>query len=153
MQNESTERRSGDERRTTFATGSVRCEKVAGEKSKFPLRYDLLLANTVAMRRLAETYGEGSGKYGDDNWRKGIPEKSTINHSIAHLIEHLEGDKSEDHIAHAAWGLITLMWTQQNRPELLDLSEIVQRDPSILKKLKEVNALIEAALTQSTQPA
>ena len=111
-----------------FATGAIRGTDVAGgESTSFPLRFDLLFSNTDAMRRLAMTYGEGAEKYGDDNWREGIPEKSCINHCLAHLQQHLEGDRSEDHLAHAVWNLLTLIWDQENKPELLDLSATTQK--------------------------
>lgn len=105
-----------------FDTGAIRGIGVAGDRvDSFPLRFDLLMSNISFLERMARTYGEGSIKYGDDNWKQGIPEKSLINHAMAHLIQHLRGDKSEDHLAHLAWNIITLMWMQENRPEMLNL--------------------------------
>jgi hypothetical protein len=115
------------EKHTTFATGAKRCENVAGQTSPFPMRYDLLFSNTDFLKRMAATYGEGGAKYGDDNWRNGMPEKSIFNHALAHLVQHLEGDTTEDHLAHATWNLITLMWVQVNKPELMDLTALTAK--------------------------
>lgn len=109
--------------RIQFEGGAVRCNGVAGDVPDcFPLRFDLIRTNDAAIRRLARTYGEGSLKYGDANWKNGIPESNLLNHMDAHIQQHLKGDMSEDHLAHAAWNLLTLMWMQENRPELMDLS-------------------------------
>ncbi len=106
---------------TEFATGAVRSAGCAGEEGyQFPLRFDLLFSNGEALRRLAATFGEGFAKYGADNWKKGIPESNLLNHAIAHLALYCERDTTEDHLAHATWNLLTLMWQQRNKPELLD---------------------------------
>ena len=88
-----------------FLTGAKRQKGVAG--SNKPCRYDLI--TPVGLRRLAETYGEGALKYGDRNWEKGIPNDNLLNHLIAHINQYMAGDRSEDHLAHAAWGLFALM--------------------------------------------
>jgi hypothetical protein len=109
-----------DSNLVTFNTGAVRDVNVAGSKSsKFPARYDLI--SPIGLKRLAETYGEGSLKYTDHNWRNGMPFSSTLNHAIAHLYEFLKGDKSEDHLAHAAWGLFSIMHFEETFPEGNDL--------------------------------
>lgn len=108
------------EPRTVFDTGAVRSVVVAGDgEGRHPARYDLISA--VALRRVAETYGEGAAKYGDNNWRRGMNASVLVNHAMAHLVALLEGDTSEDHAAHAAWNLFALMEFQVNRPELIDL--------------------------------
>jgi len=106
----------------TAPTGAVR-SKLHPQDGKFPIRFDLLLANTVAMRRLAETFGEGAEKYGDNNWQKGFDESVMLSHMGDHIRRHLEGDTTEDHLAHACWNLMALMWFQEKRPELMDLSK------------------------------
>jgi hypothetical protein len=111
-----------------FAGGAIRSAHVAGGAGEeFPPRFDLLFSNLPAMERLAKAYGEGAVKYGDPNWRQGIPEKSLVNHAMAHLHAHLAGDTSEDHLAHLTWNFLTLIWVQENRPELLDLSALAQQ--------------------------
>lgn len=87
------------------------------------VRYDLI--SPIAMRRIAETYAEGSIKYGDRNWEKGLPFSNILNHVLAHIYEYMDGasldDDAEDNLAHAAWGLIALMHYEREHPECNDL--------------------------------
>ncbi len=106
--------------RQKFPTGAVRDKNVAGNKLvSHPARFDLI--SPIGLRRLAATYGEGAQKYGDHNWRKGMPISSTLNHAIAHIYEYLTGDQSEDHLAHAAWGLFAVMHFEETKPKMQDL--------------------------------
>jgi hypothetical protein len=103
-----------------FDTGAVRDKNVAGSKdAPYPSRFDLV--SPIALQRVAQTYGEGAAKYDDHNWRKGMPFSSTLNHALAHIIAYMGGDKSEDHLAHAAWNLFALMHFEATRPEMNDL--------------------------------
>lgn len=96
-----------------FGTGAVR------DSDADNTRYDLIPPQP--MRRLAETYAEGAMKYSDHNWLKGMPYSVTINHVLRHINLWLEGDSSEDHLAHAAWGLFAIMtFDAMQRPELDD---------------------------------
>lgn len=83
------------------------------------VRYDLI--SPIGLRRIAETYAEGSQKYGDHNWLKGMPASDLLNHALAHLNDFKRGDTSEDHLAHAAWNLIAMMHFQETRPDMMDL--------------------------------
>ena len=94
-----------------FDSGAVRAPSVAGEGG-IPLRYDLIPEGPL--KRLAATYGEGALKYSDNNWKKGIPEGNLFNHLMAHLLEYRAGDRSEDHLAHAAWGIFSLMYFEDH---------------------------------------
>lgn len=98
-----------------FATGAVRSNTVAGQKT-FPLRFALI--SPIGLRRLAETYGEGAAKYGDRNWEKGIPVSNLLDHAMAHINEYNNGDRSEDHLAHAAWGLFAVMHMEEKMPSM-----------------------------------
>ncbi len=87
-----------------WPSGAVREGGVAGSLSA---RYDLI--SPTGLRRLAETYGEGAQKYGDRNWERGMDAGGLLNHALAHIVSYLSGDRSEDHMAHAAWGLFAVM--------------------------------------------
>ena len=76
------------------------------------------LISPIALLRLATTYREGSNKYGDYNWTKGFPPGECLNHALRHIFYYLAGDRSEDHLAHAAWNLFTVMHFEQTNPEL-----------------------------------
>lgn len=77
--------------------------EAGGKQSKVPYRCDLLPPRaTLAVSRVLE---EGSRKYGDDNWRL-IAVRDHINHALSHLFAHLAGDRSDDHLEHAACRLL-----------------------------------------------
>ncbi len=98
--------------RVVYASGAQR----SSDAEKY--RYDLV--SPIGMRRLAETYAEGARKYGASNWLKGFPMSSLSNHVFKHLFQWVARDKSEDHLAHAAWGLMALMHFEETRPDLDD---------------------------------
>jgi Domain of unknown function (DUF5664) len=110
----------------TASTGAVR-STLYPKGEKFPIRLDLLMRNSAGLRRLAEVYGEGLTKYGPDNWMNGFEESVMLSHTLDHLRLYLSGDTTEDHIAHATWNLFTLMWIQENKPELIDLTKPEQK--------------------------
>jgi hypothetical protein len=55
---------------------------------------------------------EGAEKYGEYNWQKGFPVNDILNHAIAHVYKHLSGDRTEDHLGHAAAGLLMAIHTE-----------------------------------------
>lgn len=98
---------------TTFSTGAVRSADAEA------VRYDLI--TPIGLRRLAETCAEGARKYGDFNWQKGIPASQMLNHAIRHIYLWLEGDASEDHLAHAAWNILGVCHFEEAMPEMIDV--------------------------------
>ena len=81
-----------------YNTGAVRsadCKNV---------RYDLI--SPIGLKALAETYAEGAEKFGACNWENGMPATDMLNHALAHIYKFLGGDRSEEHLAHAAWNLL-----------------------------------------------
>lgn len=117
-------------------TGCVRSVLFPIGEGGFPIRLDLVLLNDVAMRRLGATYGEGQAKYGTFNWQKGFNESVYMAHAMEHLLLYMADDKSEDHLAHACWNLMTLMWVQEKKPELLDIQNARTTDFATLQKDK-----------------
>ncbi len=71
-----------------------------------------------ALERIAKRFEYGAKKYGDDNWRKGIPVNCYLDSSVRHYCHHLMGLTNEDHIAAAAWNVLCAIWTHDNFPEL-----------------------------------
>jgi hypothetical protein len=100
-----------------FGTGAKRGATVAGQRGSVYPRFDLI--SMWGLLRLAETYGEGAARHGDDNWRNGMPGKDLMNRVLGHCAAYLRGDRTEDHLAHAAWGLFALMENEALRPELM----------------------------------
>jgi hypothetical protein len=67
------------------------------------VRYDLI--TPVGLRRLAE----------------GIPASQMLNHAIRHIYLWLEGDHTEDHLAHAAWNILGVCHFEESLPEMIDV--------------------------------
>ena len=69
----------------------------------------------AGIKRLAMTLCEGSQKYDlnlyHSNWRAGGPDfaAACFDHAIEHLYKWMEGDQTEDHLAHATANLFFLM--------------------------------------------
>lgn len=91
-------------------TGAVRSNDADG------VRFDLI--SPIGLRRLAETYAEGAKKHAPMNWEKGFPISDLLNHAIRHQFLYLAGDRSEDHLAHATWGLFAAMHSEELWPAL-----------------------------------
>jgi len=101
------------ERLRQFESGAVRSTDADH------VRFDLI--TPIGLRRLAETCAEGASKYGDRNWEKGMPASVMLNHAIRHIYLYLQGDRSEDHLAHAAWNLLGVCHFEETKPELIDI--------------------------------
>jgi hypothetical protein len=96
--------------RHEYDTGAVRsadCDQI---------RYDLI--TPIGLRALARTYAEGAEKFGAANWENGMPVTDLLNHAIAHIYNFLAGDRTEDHLAHAAWNVLGAIHSFEKWPEL-----------------------------------
>ena len=102
---------SGD--RTQLDTGPVR--DMHGGNGRF----DLL--PMCVLHRLARHYDAGSAKYGDRNWEKGIPAHSFADSAMRHLVKYMDGQTDEDHLIAAIWNLCGLAWTEEKKPEMMDI--------------------------------
>lgn len=97
----------------TFSTGAKRDARA--------LRYDLI--PPCALKRLAKIYTEGAEHYGAHNWQKGMDYSDTINHALAHLLNWLSGDRSEDHLAKVAWAMFAIMYFEEYKVGNNDLEK------------------------------
>ena len=66
-----------------------------------PVPEDFSLVPWVAVRAVAVTMTDALNDHDEDGWRK-IPRREHIARALRHLTLHLIGDKSEDHLPHAA---------------------------------------------------
>jgi Domain of unknown function (DUF5664) len=87
------------------------------------LRMDLLPMDAV--RDVAAVYTFGAQKYDDENWRKGLSYKRVYGAILRHLTswflgEDLDPESGINHLAHAAWGCLTLLNYRHTHPELDD---------------------------------
>lgn len=101
-----------------FSTGAVRSSDAEAT------RYDLV--TPIGLRRVAEAYAEGARKYSAHNCEKGMPIHDLLNHAIRHAYLYLSGDRSEDHLGHAAWGFMMACHSEELWP---DLNEGTLRGP------------------------
>jgi hypothetical protein len=76
-------------------------------------KYTLLL-------EVAKHYSEGCKKYGEDNWKKGIPLKSYVDSAVRHYLKWCRGDNDEPHDRAFCWNIISAGWTCEHLPELND---------------------------------
>lgn len=77
--------------------------------------FDMLL-------ELAIHYEEGTIKYGERNWEKGIPWHSFLDSGIRHLLKYCNGYDDESHNRAFVWNMFGLIWTVCNKPNLNDLN-------------------------------
>lgn len=99
--------------RQIFETGAVR------DIQKGKGRFDLI--STVGERRLARRYEQGAEKYGDKNYKLGIPISRCLDSAKRHLNQYLAGDNSEDHLSAIAWNVFTAMEMEENNPGMQDV--------------------------------
>lgn len=83
-------------------------------------RFDLI--SPVAILRLAQVYERGAEKYDARNWEKGQPLSWYLDSALRHVFEWVAGDRTEDHVAQAAWNLFAYMHTEA----MLRLGELPQ---------------------------
>jgi hypothetical protein len=93
-----------------FATGAVRSSDAEAT------RYDLI--SPIGLEAVARTCADGAAKYSDFNWERGMPVHDLLNHALRHVYKYLAGDRSEDHLPHAAWGLLAAIHSEALWPEL-----------------------------------
>lgn len=72
-------------------------------------------------------FEEGAKKYGDNNWRKGIPVRCYIDSAVRHYLKYLRGDKDERHDRAFCWNILCCIWTCKHHPELNDYAK---KEPS-----------------------
>jgi hypothetical protein len=94
---------------TKFATGAVRSADAA--------KFSFTSLPMVGLLALARTAGEGAEKYGRLNYLQGMPVHDLLEHTFKHLVMYNAGDRSEPHLAHAAWGLLVAIQEEVLRPE------------------------------------
>jgi hypothetical protein len=93
-----------------FTTGAVRSSDAEAT------RYDLV--SPIGLEAVARACAEGAAKYGDYNWEAGMPVNDLLNHALRHVYRYLAGDRSEDHLGHAAWGMLAAIHSEAVWPEL-----------------------------------
>jgi len=116
--------------RQEFSTGARR------DTQEGKGRFDLLPCHAIT--RLAEHFENGSKKYGDDNWRKGIPLNRYLDSAFRHLYKFMDGQRDEDHAIAAAWNILCLIETEY----MIDNKELPE-ELNTLRKIKPNDLLTQ----------
>lgn len=99
--------------------------EVYSERGGFKNDFDMLLEVSIH-------FEEGAKKYGESNWKFGIPVRCYIDSAVRHYLKFLRGDTDEPHHRAFAWNLMCAMWTCKHKPELNDYAK---RDTSEVEKV------------------
>lgn len=75
---------------------------------------------------VSKHFEEGAKKYGENNWRKGIPTHCYIDSAVRHYLKYLRGDKDEPHDRAFVWNILCCIWTCIHKPELNDYAKKVE---------------------------
>jgi hypothetical protein len=70
-----------------------------GKQSRIEARFTSIPPN--ALRLVAECFGFGAQKYGDENWHN-IPVREHLDHALNHVNEYRRGDAGEMHLVNNA---------------------------------------------------
>ena len=62
---------------------------------------------------ISKHFEEGAEKYGDNNWRKGIPCNRYMDSAIRHLLKWRRNDLDENHDSAFVWNMMCCLWTYQ----------------------------------------
>lgn len=93
----------------------VLSEAKASYRVPIDTRFDLV--PPVVIRRLAAIYEEGARKYGPSMYlEKPLPNSVIMNHLMNHINLWWSGDRKEDHLAKAIWGLATIITLEEVDP-------------------------------------
>ena len=91
--------------REEFDSGSVRDTRTGKG------RFDLM--SPIANRRMAQHYENGAKKYSGRNWEKGQKLSRYYDSALRHMNTYLEGGRTEDHLAAAAWNIWAMIHTEE----------------------------------------
>ena len=70
------------------------------------------------MLEVSKHYEDGCKKYGENNWRKGIPVHCYIDSAVRHYLKFKRGDTDERHDRAFMWNILGAIWTTIHKPEL-----------------------------------
>lgn len=96
-------------------TGGVVCLFNILDEAYSVLRFDNAWDMVI---EVAKHFEDGAKKYGENNWRKGIPVSRYIDSAMRHYIKHRRGDTDEPHNRAFVWNIMCAAWTCERMPEL-----------------------------------
>lgn len=79
---------------------------------------------SCALKRLARRYEYGQVKYGlSEAFKDGLPVSGCIDSAMRHLVEYMDGDNTEDHLAAVMWNCAAAMYMEMEKPKWQDLAK------------------------------
>jgi len=70
---------------------------------------------------VSKHFESGALKYGENNWKLGMPLHCYLSSGVRHFIQYKRGDTDEPHDLAFAWNIICAIWTYSHKPELDDV--------------------------------
>lgn len=98
--------------------GGVKKQEVTGAVREVALgkgRFDLI--PPYPHKRLAIHYENGTKKYADRNWEKGLPLHRYLDSAERHMADFKAGDRTEDHLTAVIWNLYCYLHTEKELVE------------------------------------
>lgn len=103
-------------------------------------RYDLI--TPFGIRRLAIWYELGAKKYADRNWEKGMPFSRYVDSAKRHLDKYIMGMEDEDHLAAAAWNILSIMHHEElGQTEFNDMPHYLSQKDDFVSVLEVFKSL------------
>ena len=68
----------------------------------------------------SKLYEDGANKYGENNWKKGMPLNCYLDSGIRHYLKTLRKDNDEPHYRGFVWNMLGALWTIDNIPNSLN---------------------------------
>lgn len=75
----------------------------------------------AAMLELSKHFEAGAEKYGERNWKKGIPVHCYIDSGVRHFLKRAAGETDEPHGRAFMWNIVCCIWTLEHKPEMNDM--------------------------------
>lgn len=99
---------------TRYFSSGARRDSDKGKHKFTYLPFDIL-------GRVADHYEEGAKKYGDHNWRKGIPSTTIMDSLLRHVAAYYQGQDDEDHLSAIVFNTLCLIY---NEDKMTDNEEV-----------------------------
>lgn len=88
-------------------------------------QYKTGLANM--MLEVSHQYEDGAIKYGENNWKNGMPLKCYIDSGTRHYLKTLRGDDDEPHYRGFVWNMLGALWTIDNIENPFEGLEVIEK--------------------------
>ena len=90
------------------------------EDLEYALDYFVTDSWSEMFLEVAKHFEEGAKKYGENNWKKGIPVCRYIDSAVRHYLKWIHCDTDERHDRAFCWNILCAIWTCKHLPHLND---------------------------------